>query len=265
MHLMRERAELLAHVHKTNSQYHVPEIGKKIAYKANRHGVADRFPDPAVPKSIEVDLALIDAYDHLLTDLELSLLKTARPQHANTLYRLQTVPGIGKILSLVWLYAIHDLQRCPRGQEFVSYGRLVKCAQESAGKRYGTSGKKIGNAYLTWAFSEAAVLFLRQTAAAQKLLARFEKKHGKGKALTVLAHKLARVVSYMVTRDTVFELDKFLNGSGRRAGEPAVSLDTHGISLNGRPWNSDKALRHGTRSRTLALFPDPARLIGHPL
>jgi transposase len=70
MHLMRKRAELLAHVQNTNSQYNLPEIGKKLAYKANRQGVAERFSDPAVQKSIEVDLALIDHYDQLLTDLE---------------------------------------------------------------------------------------------------------------------------------------------------------------------------------------------------
>src|SRR5712691_3015455 len=59
MHLARKRGELLAHVHNTNSQYTLPAIGKKIAYKANRDGVAERFADPAVQKSIEVDLALI--------------------------------------------------------------------------------------------------------------------------------------------------------------------------------------------------------------
>ena len=104
----------------------------------------------------------------------------------------------------------------------MSSGRLVKCAKASAGKRYGTSGKKIGNAYLKWAFSEAAVLFLRNNAQGQKFLARLEKKHGKGKALTILAHKLARAVYYMLTRDTVFEMDIFLNGYGSRAGEPAA-------------------------------------------
>jgi hypothetical protein len=52
MYLMRKRAELLTHVQNTNSQYNLPSIGKKIAYKANRTGVAERFPDPAVQKSI---------------------------------------------------------------------------------------------------------------------------------------------------------------------------------------------------------------------
>jgi len=222
MHLMRKRAELLAHVQNTNSQYNLPEIGKKIAYKANRTGVAERFPDPAVQKSIAVDLAMIDSYDRLLTDLELSIVQTAKQHDANTLYRLQTVPGIGKMLSLVLLYEIHNIHRFPRVQDFVSYCRLVKCAKESAGKRYGTSGKKIGNAYLKWAFSEAAVLFLRNNAQGQQFLVRLEQKHGKGKALTILAHKLARAVYYMLTRGTVFEMAMFLNGYGSKAGKPAA-------------------------------------------
>jgi transposase len=63
------------------------------------------------------------------------MVQTAKPHDANTLYLLQTVPGIGKILSLVLRYESHDIARFPRVQDFVSYGRLVTCAKESAGKR----------------------------------------------------------------------------------------------------------------------------------
>src|SRR6266403_5230115 len=211
IHLMRKRAELLAHVQNTNSQYNLPEIGKKIASKANRDGVAERFADPAVQKSIEIDLALIGHYDDLLRDVKLTIVKPAKHHDAHTLYLLQTVPGIGKILRLVLLYEIHDIARFPRVQDFASYCRLVKCAKESAGKRFGTSGSKIGNAHLKWAFSEAAVLFLRDNPAAQKFLTRLEKKHSKGKALTILAHKLARTVYYMLKRQTAFALETFLH------------------------------------------------------
>jgi transposase len=169
---MRKRAALLAHIQQTNSQYNLPEIGKKIAYKANRDGVAERFPDPAVQKSMEVDLALMGHYDQLLRDVELSIGRTAKHHDANTLYLLCTVPGIGDILSLVLLYAIHDIQRFPRVQDCVSSCRLVTCAQESAGKRYGTSGTKIGNASLKWACSAAAVLCLRHNPQGQKYLTR---------------------------------------------------------------------------------------------
>jgi len=222
MHLMRQRAELLAHIQNTNSQDNLPEIGTKLAYKANRQGVAERFPEPAVQKSIEVDLALIDPDDYLLRDVELCILKTAKQHDSHTRYLRRTIPGIGEILSLVLLYEIHDIQRFPRVQDFVSYCRLVKCARESAGKRYGTSGTKIGNAALKWAFSEAAVLFLRTNPAGQKYLARLEKNHGKGKAFTILAHKLARAVYSMLKRHTAFDMATFLRGEGREAGEPSA-------------------------------------------
>jgi len=211
MHLMRKRAELLSHIQNTNHQYNLPEIGKKIAYKANREGVTERFADLAVQKSIEVDLALIDHYDKLLSDLELYIVNTAKQHDVNAFYRLRSVPGIGKILALVILYEVQDIRRFPRVQDFVSYCRLVKCAKESAGKKSGTSGKKIGNAYLKWAFSEAAVLFLRNNPEGQQYLARLEKKHSKGKALTVLAHRLARAVYHLLIRGEAFDRQKFLN------------------------------------------------------
>ena len=97
----------------------------------------------------------------------------------------------------------------------------------------GTSGKKIGNAHLQWAFSEAATLFLRSNEPAQKYLVRLKKKHDKGKALTILAHKLARAVYYMLKRKTVFDIDIFLHTAGSRAGEPGALLDTQGMSLHG--------------------------------
>jgi transposase len=161
-HLVRKRAELLAHVQNTNYQYNLPDIGKKIAYKANREGVAERFPDEAVQKSIELDLKLLDFYDSLLLRLEHELSLTAKAHDADSYFRIRSIPGIGRILGMTILYEIHDISRFPRVQDFVSYCRLVKSAKESAGKRMGTSGKKIGNVHLKWAFSEAAVLFLRR-------------------------------------------------------------------------------------------------------
>jgi transposase len=231
IHLMRQRAELLAHVQQTNSQYNLPAIGQNIAYKANRIGVAERFADPAVQQSIAVDLALITYDDELLSGLELSIVQRAKQHEANTFYRLRSIPGVGKRLALVMLYEIHDIRRFPRVQDVVSYCRLVKCAKASAGKRSGTSGAKIGKAYLNWAFSEAAVLFLRDNPAGQTYLASVEKPHGKGKALTILAHKLARAVYYRLKRDSAFDLQRFLNGEWRGAGEPGASLDDSGISL----------------------------------
>jgi transposase len=84
MPLAHTRAELLAHVQKTNSQYNLPAIGKKMADTANREGVAERVADAAVHKSIEVDLARITYDDALRRDVELTILKTAKHHEAKT-------------------------------------------------------------------------------------------------------------------------------------------------------------------------------------
>jgi hypothetical protein len=264
-HLMRKRAELLTHIQQTNSQYNLPEIGKKIAYKANRDGVAERFPDPAVQKSIEVDLALIGHYDQLLRDVELSILHTAKQHNAQTLYLLRTVPGIGEILSLVLLYEIHDITRFPRVQDVLSYCRLVTCTKESAGKRYGTAGTKSGNAHLKWAFSEAAVLLLRANPAGHKYLTQLEKKHGSGKALTLLSQKLGRAVYDMLQRQTAFDMDTLLNGSGSGADEPYAALDHHGLSLRIVLCNAWVAASVNAEEHRGLLAQSLGPLIGPPL
>jgi hypothetical protein len=104
--LARKRGALLAHVHKPHSQENLPAIGKNIAYKTNRDGVAERFAAPAVPQRIAVDLALITSYAALRRDVARTIVTTAQHHDAQTLSRLHTVPGIGTILSRVLLYAI---------------------------------------------------------------------------------------------------------------------------------------------------------------
>jgi len=209
-YLTRKRADLLSHIQNTNSQYNMEPFAKKITYKGNREGVADQFVDPDVRMSIAVDLELIAHLDAAKQKLELYILHKAKKHDSQALYLLRTVPGIGPILSLVILYEICDIDRFERVQDFASYARLVKCAKESAGKRYGSSGSKIGNVHLKWAFSEAAVLFLRNNPEGMKFKKRLEKKHGKAKSLSILAHKLGRAVYFMLKRNQAFEMGRFV-------------------------------------------------------
>src|SRR5260370_33580274 len=64
-YLVRHRAEATAHIQNTNSQYNLEPFGKKLSFAANREelGIAERFADPRVRKTVEVDLALSDHYD----------------------------------------------------------------------------------------------------------------------------------------------------------------------------------------------------------
>ncbi len=209
--LVRQRAELFAHIHNTNSQYNLPPISKDLRHSGNRDGIAERFADPGVQKSIELDLNLVGFYDQQLKRVERVIEIHAVDCDQHSLILLQTVHGIGRILSLVILYEIHIIERFPTVQDFASYCRLIKCQKESAGKSYGSSGKKIGNAYLKWAFSEAAVMFLRNNPEAQAWLKNMANKHNKARAMTILAHKLGRAVYFMLKRKTVFDQERFLN------------------------------------------------------
>ena len=209
-YLVRRRADLIRHIPNTFSQYNLPSVGRKIVHKIHRVGLADHFPDPVVRRSIEIDVELIDHYDRLISKLETQLQHLTRHHDPQALYLLRTVHGIGAALSLVILYEIYDIRRFPTVGDFVSYARLVKCAKESAGKRLGSSGSKIGNVHLKWAFSEAASLFLQANPDGMRYLHRLERKHGKAKALSILAHRLGRTVYYMLLRQRAFSMEKFL-------------------------------------------------------
>jgi transposase len=206
----RKRGELLAHIQNTNTQYNLEAFEERIDKTKDRGAVIEHFDDERVQMSIAADVALLGAYDETLRDLELFLLHEVRRDHKAKFYLLRSIPGIGEILSLTLLYEIDDIARFPRVQDFLSYARLVKGTHESAGKTKKTTGAKMGNVHLKWAFSEAAALFLRWNPAGKKYFARIEKKHGKGKALSILAAKLGRAVYHMLLRNQPFDVDRFV-------------------------------------------------------
>lgn len=143
--LVRMRAELLGHVQLTRHQYNVPAFGKKLAYRVVHHNV-------------EVDICAIDYLERAIKGLEAYLVQQTTVHDVQTFHRLRTVPGIGQILAMTLLYEIEDISRFPRVQ-----------------------GGRMGNRHLKWAFSEAAVLFLRESERAKRCVARLEAKHGPGR------------------------------------------------------------------------------------
>jgi transposase len=209
-HLMRKRSELMGHIQNTASQYNLPSPGK-LTFKRQRVGVAEAFLDTAVRRSVELDLSLIDIYDPLLQQLEKELVATAKVHDPTSFKLLKSIPGVGKILGLTLLYEIHDIGRFPRVQDFSSYARLIGGTRESCGKPVGGGGRKIGNPHLKWAFSEAAVCLLNNHLPAQKLKQRLMRRHGKGKAMAIIAHKVGRTVYHVLKRQTPFDAQRFLN------------------------------------------------------
>jgi transposase len=210
---VRRRAQLIAHVVNTNTQFNLPPLSKKLTYAANRTPeLLDRFTDPSSRLMVAADLAMIDHYDEQIAALERYLVPHAKVDDPVTFGLLRTVPGIGPILGLILLYEIDDIGRFPEAGNFLSYARLVQCEHSSAGKVKGSGPKKMGNAHLKWAFSEAACLLIRAVPAVKGWVQRQEKKKGKRKALAILEAKIGRTVYHLWRKQVPFDLKRFLKG-----------------------------------------------------
>lgn len=207
---VRQRAQMIAHIQNTNSQYNLPPFAKKLTYAGNRTAtLADRF-EGSTKLSVAADLALIEDYDERISEIELHLTRSAKVDDPVTFQFLRTVPGIGPILGLTMLYEVDDITRFPEVGNFLSYARLVVGTHESAGKVKGVGGRKLGNAHLKWAFSEAASLMLRSFAPAKSWMARQSRKRGTKKAHAILEAKIGRCVYHLWKKQIAFDAKKFL-------------------------------------------------------
>ena len=86
---------------------------------------------------------LIDFYDKQIQQLDLYLEQHAKLDDPDTFFRLQSIPGVGRILAMTMLYEIHNIKRFPAVGDFLSYSRLVKGTNSSAGKNYKPTGERL--------------------------------------------------------------------------------------------------------------------------
>ena len=87
---------------------------------------------------------------------------------------LQSMPGVGKILSLTIMLETGNIDRFPKVGDFASYCRKVPANWISNNKKKGKGNTRNGNKYLAWAFSEAAE-YARKTMRKLFLIARQQK------------------------------------------------------------------------------------------
>jgi transposase len=187
--------------------------------------------------------AVIDCLDEQIAPLERYLTRTAKVDAVQTYHRLQSIPGVGKVLALVRLDEIHDSKRFASVGPFLSSCRLVRCEHESAGKVLGCGGHQIGNAPRRWAFGEAACRFLRASERAKVWKHKHEKKRGEGKALAILAARRARAVYHRWRKGEAFDESRFWPGQPATAQRCGVPRRMYGflfsVSVQGEKHAAD--------------------------
>jgi transposase len=210
LRLVRPRAALYGHVHTARRQANLPPVSNDVKYKSKRAGITADIADPFVRRRVEIDLALLEPLDTTIRQLEAEIEQAAQKHDAVELAVLQSTPGVGLVLSLTILLETDTIERFERRPQYCSYARLCGAVQESAGQRVGSGNRKAGNAWLKWAFSEAAVLSAQKDDRIGRLLERLTAKLGKAKALSALAPKLGRAFYHMLHTKEVFDVNRFV-------------------------------------------------------
>ena len=145
----------------------------------------------------------IDFLTRQIRGLETAVEKSTREMEGYEL--LQTMPGVGKILSLTIFLETGDVGRFAGPGNYASYCRKVPTSWTSNGKRKGAGNRKNGNKHLAWAFSEAAEKARVLDARARAFYNRKLSRTNRMVAHSALAHKLARAAFHILRGQVRFD------------------------------------------------------------
>jgi hypothetical protein len=108
-----------------------------------------------------VDLHARSMFTHILDHAGATVFERDLPADAESFrnaiapFRAGLLVGVECMFAWYWLADWCEDEAIPFTLgHALSYARLVRCTHESAGKKKGSGGKKIGNAHLKWAFPE---------------------------------------------------------------------------------------------------------------
>ena len=112
--------------------------------------------NPDVAQAMCANVAVIKTLNREIDKLEQRLHQCVRLRRE--FHLLTSVPGIGQTLATLIMLEVGTIERFAAVGNFASYARCVDSARLSNGKKKGQGNVKNGNAYLAWAFVEAAGL-----------------------------------------------------------------------------------------------------------
>jgi transposase len=161
---------------------------------------------PDVALAVQSNLAVVTTLNLQIGKLEARLLESVklRPEYVHLL----GIPGIGKVLATVIMLETGDVNRFAQVGNYASYARCVSSIRISNGKKKGEGNTRNGNAYLVWAFVEAANFARRYSEEARSF---FDKKKAKTNSIVAtkaLAHKLARASYHVLKEGQPFDVKR---------------------------------------------------------
>jgi transposase len=207
-HLVRQHTANVLSVQNIMARNTGVRFSVKRMQELTKQELQSLLDEEAQVLAVTSSLAVLDCLKRQIKTLEQTV---HRRLHHTPLYeQLLTVAGIGTILAQTIALETGDIRRFPSVGNYASYCRCVDSNKMSNGKRKGTGNVKNGNAYLAWAYMEAAQFALRFQPAAQRF---YQRKLAKSRNNTILArkavaHKLSRACYYLMRDLVPFEATK---------------------------------------------------------
>lgn len=176
--------------------------------KNNEEKILSLIKSEEVKIAVKSQLMVLHCIVEQVSALEKTILDKIKSDEDFKL--LKTIPGVGSILAMTILLETGNIDRFDGPGNFSSYCRCVESKCESNGKKKGENNRKNGNAYLAWAFIEAAIFAIRFDPLLKKYYQRKLEKTKRVIALKTIANKLSKA-TYFILRDKVeFNMQKII-------------------------------------------------------
>lgn len=172
--------------------------------------VEEVLAEPELALAVKCNLRVMQCADEQVAVLERAVLERVKLKPA--FKQLRSVPGIGQILALTIMLETGDIRRFASVGDFASYCRCVGSKKLSNNKKKGEGNRKNGNAYLAWAYVEAANYAIRFDSVIGRFYQRKLAKAHRVVAIKSVAHKLARACYYILRDQVPFDRAKAFGG-----------------------------------------------------
>ena len=199
LNLVKIRTEVKNRIHSLLDKHGLRMPGTTPFSKGNiawLRGLSLGFMDDAILRS---DLAVLEAVDGQVLLIEEKIAALAAEDRRVRL--LMTMTGVGYFTAMLVLSEVGDIGRFRGDKEFASWMGLVPSVHQSGEKTRigGVSGP--GNRRLRWAMVECAQAAVRYDPRCRGLYERLSRRRGAGCAIVAVAHEMARVLFFMLSRD----------------------------------------------------------------
>ena len=181
------------------------------------------YEHPANQLIAQVQKEHIERLDQSIERLEKAVLQSARELPCYE--RLNTLPGVGRILGMTITMEVGEISRFPTAGDFASYCRAVASQRTSNEKNKGQNNRKCGNRYLAWAFVEAANFAKRYDEGCRRWFERKAARTSTVVATKALACKLAKAAWHVMSEPVDYNPQRvFPHEFGRAAASQRKGL-----------------------------------------